>query len=288
MGISIKQLSEALGAEITGVDLSQPVDDRTGDQILDAFHQHQLLLFPDQTLTPEQHIAFSRSFGELEIHVCGQYLLPEYPEILLLTNERDQEGQRLSIADGGSGWHSDLSYMKRPSLGSLLHAVRVPETGGDTEWASLYRAFEILPEKTQTRIEGLKAIHQFDQRSNPRLSPPDLTLRDEHSEELRALTPDIAHPIVRTHPVTGRKSLFVSLRFTIGIADMEEAEGRELLDELLAHQDRPEFIHRHKWRQGDLMMWDNRCTNHRACGGVVELPQVRRLHRTTVMGDVPY
>ncbi len=288
MGISINQLSEALGAEITGVDLSQPVDDRTGDQILDAFHQHQLLLFPDQTLTPEQHIAFSRSFGELEIHVCGQYLLPKYPEILLLTNERDQEGQRLSIADGGSGWHSDLSYMKRPSLGSLLHAVRVPETGGDTEWASLYRAYETLPEETQKRIEGLKAIHQFDQRSNPRLPPPDLTLRDEHSEELRALTPDMVHPIVRTHPVTGRKSLFVSLRFTIGIADMEEAEGTELLDELLAHQDQPEFTYRHKWRQGDLMMWDNRCTNHRACGGVVELPQVRRLHRTTVMGDVPY
>ena len=288
MGISIKPLSVALGAEINGVDLSQPVDDRTGDQILDAFHQHQLLLFPKQTLTPEQHITFSRSFGELEIHVCGQYLLPEYPEILLLTNERDQEGQRLSIADGGSGWHSDLSYMKRPSLGSLLHAVRVPKTGGDTEWASLYSAYETLPEATRKRIEGLKAIHQFDQRSNPRLPPPDLRNRDEHSEELRALTPDIEHPIVRTHPVTGRKSLFVSLRFTIGIADMEEAEGKELLDELLAHQEQPEFTYRHKWGQGDLMMWDNRCTNHRAGGGVVELPQVRRLHRTTVMGDVPY
>ena len=288
MEISIKPLSAALGAEITGVDLSQPVDDRTGDQILEAFYQHQLLLFSEQTLTPEQHIAFSRSFGELEIHVCGQYLLPEYPEILLLTNERDQEGQRLSIADGGSGWHSDLSYMKRPSLGSLLHAVRVPKTGGDTEWASLYSAYGTLPEATRKRIEGLKAIHQFDQRSNPRLPPPDLRNRDEHSEELRALTPDIEHPIVRTHPVTGRKSLFVSLRFTIGIADMEEAEEKELLDELLAHQEQPEFTYRHKWEQGDLMMWDNRCTNHRACSGVVELPQVRRLHRTTVMGDVPY
>ena len=123
---------------------------------------------------------------------------------------------------------------------------------------------------------------------NPRLAPPDLRYRDEHSEELRAWTPDVEHPIVRTHPVTGRKSLFVSLRFTIGIADVEEAQGGELLDELLAHLEHSEFTCRHKWQQGDLMIWDNRCTNHRACGGVVELPQVRRLHRTTVTGDVPY
>ena len=137
MGILIEQLSEVLGARITGADLSQPVDDETLSQILDAFHRHQLLLFRNQTLIPEQHIAFSRRFGDLEIHVCEQYLLPEYPEILLLTNERNEAGQRLSIADGGSGWHSDLSTMKRPSLDSLLYALRVPETGGDTEWASL-------------------------------------------------------------------------------------------------------------------------------------------------------
>ena len=158
---------------------------------------------------------------------------------MLLTNERDQEGRRLSIADGGSGWHSDLSYMKRPSLGSLLHAVRVPETGGDTEWACLYRAYETLSEETKKRIEGLKAIHQFDQRLNHRLSPPDLRYRDEHSAKLRALTPNVEHSIVRTHPVTGRKTLFFSLRFSIGIADMEEAKGVELLDELLAHLEGP-------------------------------------------------
>ena len=288
MGILIEQLSEVLGARITGADLSQPVDDETLSQILDAFHRHQLLLFRNQTLIPEQHIAFSRRFGDLEIHVCEQYLLPEYPEILLLTNERNEAGQRLSIADGGSGWHSDLSTMKRPSLDSLLYALRVPETGGDTEWASLYRAYETLSQETKKRIEGLKAIHQFDQRLNHRLHPPDLKYRDEQSEELKALTPDVEHPIVRTHPVTGRKSLFVSLRFSIGIADMQEAEGAELLDELLAHLERPDLAYRHKWQQGDLMMWDNRCTNHRACGGVVELPQVRRLHRTTIMGDIPY
>ena len=288
MGILIEQLSEVLGPRITGADVSQPVDHETWSQILNAFHRHQLLLFRNQTFTPEQHIAFSRRFGDLEIHVCEPYLLPEYPEILLLTNERNEAGQRLSIADGGSGWHSDLSTLKRPSLGSLLDALRVPETGGDTEWASLYRAYETLSQETKKRIEGLKAIHQFDQRLNHRLHPPDLRCRDEHSEALKALTPDVEHPIVRTHPVTGRKSLFVSLRFSIGIADMKEAEGAELLDELLAHLEGPDLACRHKWQQGDLMMWDNRCTNHRACDGVVEFPQVRRLHRTTIMGDIPY
>ncbi|MEE8349672.1 MAG: TauD/TfdA family dioxygenase [Acidobacteriota bacterium] len=288
MSISIQPLSAPLGCQVTGVDLSQPLDDGAWNQILEAFHEYQLLLFRKQQFSPRQHIEFSRRFGDLEIHVCEQYLLAEYPEILLLTNERDEENQRLSIADGGSGWHSDLSYMNKPSLGSLLHAVRVAEKGGDTEWANLYRVYETLPEKTRNRIADLKAIHQFDQRLNPRLPPPDLRHRDEHSEELRALTPDVEHPIVRTHPETGRKSLFVSLRFTVGIAGMEEAEAEELLDELLAHQDQARFTYRHQWQQDDLMIWDNRCTNHRACGGVVELPQVRRLHRTTIRGDVPY
>ena len=287
MVLSIKPLSDVLGAEVSDVDLSESVDESTFSEILDAFHQYQLLRFPEQTLTPEQHIAFSRRFGDLEIHVCEHYLLPGHPEILLLSNELKQDGTRVSIADGGSGWHSDLSYMERPSLGSLLYAVQTPEKGGDTEWANMYAVYETLPDETKKRIEGLKAIHQFDQRFNPRLPPPDLRYRDAHSDELKALTPDVQHPIVRTHPVTGRKVLFVSLRFTIGIADMDEKEGAALLDELLAHQENPEFIYHHKWKMGDLMMWDNRCTNHRACGEVVQLPNVRRLHRATVLGDVP-
>ena len=288
MALSIKPLSDALGAEISGVDLSKPVDEGTLGEVLDNFHRYQLLRFPEQTLTAEQQIAFSRRFGDLEIHLCEQYLLPEYPEILLLTNELKEDGTRVSIADGGSGWHSDLSYMERPSLGALLYAVETPEKGGDTEWANMYTAYETLPDETKKRIEGLKAIHQFDQRLNPRLPDPDLKYRDEHSDELRALTPDVQHPIVRTHPVTGRKVLFVSLRFTIGIADMDEKEGVALLDELFAHQESPEFTYPHKWKAGDLMMWDNRCTNHRACGEVVQLPNIRRLHRTTLLGDVPF
>ncbi len=288
MALSIKPLSDALGAEVPGVDLSEPVDEGTFSEILDAFHQYQLLRFPEQTLTEEQHIAFSRRFGDLEIHVCEQYLLPEHPEILLLTNELKEDGTRVSISDGGSGWHSDLSYMERPSLGSLLYAVHTPEEGGDTEWANMYTAYATLPDETKKRIEGLKAIHQFDQSLNPRLPPPDLRYRDKHSDELRTLTPDVQHPIVRTHPVTGRKVLFVSLRFTIGIADMDEKEGAALLDELLAHQENPELTYHHKWQKGDLMMWDNRCTNHRACGEVVQLPNVRRLHRATLLGDIPY
>jgi len=288
MAISFHPISKWLGARAEGVDLSQAMDSETISRILEAFHRYQVLLFRDQDLTPETHVNFSRNFGELEIHVQQQYLLPGCPEILVLSNERNEDGTRVSIADGGSGWHSDLSYLKHPSLGSILYAVKVPESGGQTEWMNLYRAYESLPEAIRQRVEKLKAIHQFDQAANPRLPPPSVEHRDLHSEEVKALTPNVEHPVVRTHPVTGRKSLYVSLRFTIGIAGVDEEESRGLLDELFAHQDQSTSTYLHQWKAGDLMIWDNRCTNHRAAGGVVPLPNIRRLHRTTIKGDKPF
>jgi taurine dioxygenase len=284
--ITVRRLSDALGAEVIGVDLSRPVDNDTFGLILEQFRQHLVLVFRRQALTPGQQVAFTRRFGELEIHVSRQYTLPEQPEILLLTNEI-KDGKRVSLADGGSEWHSDLSYLQEPSLGSLLFSVRNPEQGGDTEWQNLYLAYETLPEETRARIADLKAIHQFDQSRNPRMSPVNTELRDKLSDEVKARTPDAIHPVVRTHPETGRKSLFVSPRFTIGIADMDDREGQELLDELFAHLERPEFVYHHKWQDGDAVLWDNRCLNHKACGGVV-WPDLRRMHRTTIRGDVPY
>lgn len=284
--ITVRRLSDALGAEVIGVDLSRPVDKDAFAAILDQFHRYLVLVFRRQALTPEQQVAFTRRFGELEIHVSRQYTLPEQPEILLLTNEI-KDGKRVSLADGGSEWHSDLSYLKQPSLGSLLFSVQNPQRGGDTEWQNLYMAYETLPEETRTRIADLKAIHQFDQSRNPRMPPVNTELRDKLSDEVKSRTPDAIHPVVRTHPATGRKALFVSPRFTIGIADMDDREGQALLDELFAHLERPEFVYRHKWQDGDAVLWDNRCLNHKACGGVV-WPDLRRMHRTTIRGDVPF
>ncbi len=290
MSVSFQPLTPQIGAEVTGIDLAQPIDAVRFEQIRDGFHRHQILLFRGQNMSEDQHVAFSRRFGDLEIHPAVQYLMPGHPEILVLTNELKDDGSRVSIADGGVDWHSDLSFMKQPSLGSLLYAIRVPEDPNvfqDTEWASMYHAYDSLPEAMKARLVGLRAIHVFDQDLNPRLPPSDTRFRDKHSKALREKTPPVVHPLVRTHPATGRKSLYASIRFTIGIDNLPKQEGDALIDELFAHQAKLGGSYRHRWRKGDLMMWDNRCTNHRAAGTVVPQPHIRRMQRTTVRGDIP-
>lgn len=292
MALKVERLSPALGAEIQGVDLSKTIDDPVFEKIVEAWHEHLLLIFRGQTLTPEQHIEFSRRFGGLEIHPNPKHLLREHPELLHLTNRLGESGEALGLKDGGSDWHSDLSYMKAPSMGSLLYALQVPKVGGDTEWGNMYSAYDTLPEATKARIEGLNAIHQFDHNANPRLTPPDGVVRnqsatgsiwDAKSAETKARTPNVPHPIVRVHPDTGRKALFINRRFTIAVEDMDADEGENLLLELFDHCEQPQFIYRHIWRAGDLLMWDNRCTIHVACGGF-NLPEIRQMHRTTLTG----
>ena len=282
---AITPLSDALGAEITGIDLAAPVDDEAFGAIVHAFHAHQIVVFRDQSLTPARQIAFSRRLGDLEIHIANEYLLEGYPEILLVSNKQ-VDGRYVGLAQAGKDWHSDLSYLDRPSMVTLLHAIEVPDQGGDTEWVNMYTAFETLPEDTKRRIMGLRGIHSFDRRRNPRVTMP-LQNKDDPAAAYDRSPPEVSHPIVRTHPDTGRKALFVSPRFTIGIRDMEDGQAQALLDELFAHAIRPEFIYRHRWRLGDLMLWDNRCTLHLACGGI-EPPGIRHMHRTTVAGAVPY
>ena len=171
-------------------------------------------------------------------------------------------------------------------MGSMLHALEVAEEGGDTAWTNMYLAYETLPAETRRRIDGLKAIHVRDRRRNPRGAfgeAPDRNLDEYYSVKV----PDSVHPMVRTHPVTGRKALFVTPRFAVAIEGMDDAEAQPLLDELFAHQINPDFIYQHKWRVGDLVFWDNRCTAHLAVGGIVP-PGIRHLHRTSIAGDRPF
>jgi taurine dioxygenase len=292
MNLTVKRLSPALGAEIKGVDLSRALDPSVVGEIADAWHENLLVIFRGQTLTPDQHIEFSRHFGGLEIHPNPKHLHREYPVLLNLTNRLGENGEALGLKDGGSDWHSDLSYMKAPSKGSLLYALEVPKIGGDTEWGNMYKAYETLPEATKARIADLRAIHQFDHNANPRLTPPEGVIAgqegsgsiwDKKSAATKARTPNVPHPIVRIHPDTGRKALFVNRRFTIAVEDMDAEQGENLLLELFDHCEQPEFIYRHKWRVGDLLMWDNRCTIHVACGGF-NLPEIRQMYRTTLTG----
>jgi taurine dioxygenase len=241
-----------------------------------------MLIFRGQVLSNEQHIAFSRRFGELEIHTAKHWLLPEHPEILVLSN-RGEKGTK-PIVNGGAYWHSDITYKVKPPLGSLLYALEVPPEGGDTLYADMYAAYESLDDTTKSRIDTLDAIHRYGDRY--RLMAEEDKDRPPLTAEQLAQVPDVVHPVVRTHPETGRKALFVNEGFTIGIVGLAEDEAKPLLEKLFEHSIRPEHVYRHRWKAGDLVMWDNRCTMHRATE--YDLRHARAMHRTTIQGDRPH
>jgi taurine dioxygenase len=279
----LRRLHAALGAEIVGLDLSRPLDDETFAAVRRAFlESNGLLVFRNQNITPEQHVAFSRRFGPLMIHVLRQYLLPGHPEILRISNVIEND-QPIGLGDAGRIWHSDLSYTPEPSLGSLLHAQDLPIEGGDTSFANLSAAYDALPTEIKQRIAGKRAVHSYshsyERFSGSKWRPP---LTQNQKDEVR----EVVHPVVRTHPETGRKALFVNEGFTSRILDLPETEGRELLQLLFAHSTKPRFVYRHRWQDHDLVFWDNRCTIHLAHGCPSQLR--RHLHRTTVKGDAPY
>jgi taurine dioxygenase len=291
MPISVTKCDAALGAEIE-FDLSRPIDDATFRELETIFHDNIVVFFRGQNLPNERHIAFSRRFGELEIHIVKKYLLPGYPEILLVSNIENEAGEHIGLADAGFTWHSDVSYRKNPSRCSLLYAKEVPRAPdgtvlGDTVFANCIAAYEALPAAMKRRLEGLKAIHRYSSRRRIENSPrPKLTAAQ------LAETPDIAHPIVRTHPYTGRKAIYVTAGECVGIVapngeGMPEDEAVGLVAELDAHCIKPEFLYRHRWRVGDLVMWDNAGAMHLAICDYA-LPQRRLMHRTTVIGGQPF
>jgi len=282
---SVRKSGAACGAEIE-FDLAQDIPDSTFREIESAFHDNIVVVFREQQLSSQRHIEFSSRFGELEIHIVEKYLLPGFPEILLISNIRNKAGEHIGLADAGFTWHTDTSYRRRPSRCSLLYAKEVPQRDGeplgDTVFANTIAAYEALSDSMKRRIDGLKAIHRYSERRRVADSP-----RPKLTAEQLAETPDIAHPIVRTHPYTGRKSLYVTAGECVGIAGMAEDEAVELIAELDAHCVRPEFLYRHKWQVGDLLIWDNATSMHLAICDYA-LPQRRLMHRTTVIGTVPF
>jgi len=282
---SVKKSGAACGAEIV-FDLTREIDDATFQEIERTFHDNIVVVFRGQQLSNERQVEFSRRFGELEIHIVKKYLLPGFPEILLISNIRDERGEHIGLADAGFTWHTDTSYRRRPSRCSLLYAKEVPHRDGrplgDTVFTNTIAAHQALPEAMKKRIEGLRAIRRYSARRRVADSP-----RPKLTREQLAETPDIAHPIVRTHPYTGRKSLYVTAGECVGIEGMPEDEGVDLIAELDAHCVRPEFLYRHKWQIGDLLMWDNATSMHLAICDYA-LPERRLMHRTTVIGTVPF
>jgi len=283
--MKIRPLSPLFGAEITDIDLSRDLDGPAFAAIEKAFNECSVVLIRGQHITDEQHVDFSRRLGELEIHVLREYVKPRNPELYVLSNIVEN-GKAIGIKDAGNYWHTDLSYTKAPSRGSIMYALEVPHGTdgsplGDTQFASTTAAYDALSEEMKAKLAGLKAVHRFWDRymRERKAAGSDVVISDER----KAQTPDVIHPIIRTHPFTGRKCIYVNEGFTIGIADMPENESRLLLKELFAHCTRPEFTYRHQWRAADIVMWDNCATLHRANVDFA-LPQRRLMQRTTLKG----
>lgn len=288
---SVRLADAPIGAEVVGIELSQDLDDETFAGIRDAYHRYSVIYFRNQRLTHEQHVRFSRRFGELEIHVLKQYLLAGFPEVLVISNIKEH-GKLIGLADAGrvAVWHTDMSYLKEPSAGSALYALEVPhddkgEPLGDTLFASTAAAYDALPEDMKKKLAGLKAIHHMTKGYDNDKDAP--TTRVTYTKEQKNKVSDIAHPIIRTHPVTGRKCIYINKLCVNGIVGMPARESEPLLERLYAHCTRPEFIYRHRWQVGDLLMWDNCSVQHLAVQDYA-WPQRRRMHRTTIKGSVPF
>jgi taurine dioxygenase len=296
--ISIRKIGKHLGAEILGVDLSRPLDDGAFARLSEIFFEHQVVVFRDQKLTPSQQIGFTRRFGELEHHVRKEHRLDGYPEILVVSNVVDERGEAIGVQDAGRFWHSDLSYKQVPSLLSALYALEIPVRGGlvlgATDFASATAAYEALPESQQRYLQSLRNVHsyRFYRAKNFRAQKDEQArgarVVQEHalSEERLRSVPDVEVPIVRTHPVTRRKGLFINEAHTSRVLGLPEEEGAALLVQLCSHIVKPDFRYRHEWRAGDFLMWDNVAVQHKA-NFDYDLPLRRLMHRTTVRGSVP-
>ncbi len=288
MALRIEPFDGAIGAAVMDVDLAQPLDAEERERLIEAWNRHSVLVFRDQQIAPDEFLRYSRYFGDLEVHVLEQYLHPVHPEILVVSNILEY-GRNIGIPDAGRYWHTDLSYLDVPSRGSILYAMEIPEadgeTLGNTLWASTAAAYEALPEATRARVDGLQAEYSLSKRFQKLAD--DGTKHIELSDEQREKTPSVTHPVVRTHPVTGRRGILVNEGHTTHIVGMPEDESQALLQELWDHTTKPDFTYCHEWRVGDVVMWDNTLTQHLAICDYA-LPQRRLLHRTTITGERPY
>jgi taurine dioxygenase len=278
--ITIRPLDGNFGAEVLGFDISTGGDARTLALLKQAILDHALLIFREQEITPQQHIAFSRNFGELEEHVQTRFLLKNHPEIFVVSNVM-ADGKDIGAKNCALSWHSDHSYMALPSLGSLFYAVTIPDQGGETCFADMRAAYDDLPSDKKRSLTGLSAVHDY-----LRLQQAQFPDRPLTPEQL-AKTPPVAHPIVRHHPESNRKSLFLGGNVIAKCLDPAGNElSRDIVMELLEIATKEKFVYTHKYQPGDLVFWDNRCTMHRAAA-YDDGTYPRVMHRTTILGDKP-
>ena len=286
MAITVTPRHPALGAEIRGIDMRRPMDPETFKAVHDAWMKHLVVVFPDQPVTDQEHVAFTRHFGEPEVfHQTSLHLRSDRVREIFLVSNVDEDGRLMTPAEpsqkqlsSSRQWHTDSSYRTTPSVGSLLHGIEISRTGGITQFINMYMVYDELPDGLRREVEGRKARHDFGMLHKLVGNPPP-------TKEEAAAMPPAWHPLVRRHPVTGRKSLYISSIYNDAIEGLEEGASRRLIEELSDFAAQPKYMYRHEWEPHDVLMWDNRCTVHAV---TPHDPKERRvMHRTTIVGSEP-
>jgi taurine dioxygenase len=272
--LGVRPLSSALGAEILGLDLRDDIDARVFAQIRDAWHQNLVIVLRGQYMSEEDQVRFAEKFGPPAVIHTKQFVR-NHPAVMLISNIREDGKPIGALPDGEMHFHTDQCHQERPAMASMLYALEVPRAGGNTLFANGYTAYETLPPEIKRRIDGRKALNAYDHE----------TAATKRATRLTQSVPSYAHPVVRTHPATGRKALYVNRLMTVRIEGLPAQESDNLLAMLFDHQERREFIYEHVWRVGDLVIWDNRCTLHARTDFS---PDERRLmRRVTILGEKP-
>ncbi|HVZ09299.1 TauD/TfdA dioxygenase family protein [Rhodopila sp.] len=281
---------QTLGARIEGIDLANPVSREDFRAILRALGQYGVLCFPNQTCQTPQFAAFAKLFGELEVNVANLYYEPDFPEIMILSNMMGPDGKPLGLNDAGQGWHTDMSYSKDIALANILHAQRVPvrngKSVGETQFRNMHAAYDELPADIKRKIEGRTAIHDFEKFWEIMRQRPG-SRRGPLTDAQRAKKPPVSQPLVRIHPITGRKVLYADPGYTMYVEDMDPLESGLLLDFLFRHQERADFLYAHHWAVNDVLMWDNIGTVHNAVADYMP-DEPRYMRRAQVMATLDY
>lgn len=278
MSLQIRPLQKTFGAEVSGLDLSQPLESQTIAELKSLWHKYELLLFRNQTMDEAEIVSFSKQLGDLEIHIRKEFLSQKSPEILYVSN-MTKEGKPVGIlADSEVGWHYDQIYLPRPAVGSFLFSVKLPSSGGETSFSDMSAAYEALPQSMKNAIDGKKAVQSYEA-FNALYSVPT-------SAEQKKKTPDIEHPLVRVHPYSGKKALYICPGMTTQIVGLDKSTSDDLLQELFDWSTKPEFVYSHVWQLGDGLLWDNACTMHKR--EPFDPKQERLMKRTTILPEPKY
>jgi taurine dioxygenase len=286
----ITSSGQTLGARVEGIDLALPLSDSDRRTIVRALGGHGVLCFPAQSFDAEQLAQFGRRFGELEINVANLFHEPGLPQVMILSNMKNEQGNAIGLHDAGQGWHTDMSYSHDIALANILHAQRVPRRNGkplgETQFRNMHAAYEDLPADLKRRLAERTATHDFAKFWDMMRARPGST-RKPLSEEQRRKKPPVSQPIFRAHPITGRTVLYANPGYTMWIEGMEERESGEILDFLFRHQERAEYLFAHHWTEGDVLMWDNISTVHNAVADYVP-DEPRYMRRVQVMATLDY